>query len=75
MSAEFGMEPKWSLDLSTVDRDDEETWDFNNPAKRLKAVQLLDGDKPDFLPVGQMCNPFCLLNHGWKFNWMPVGKG
>ena len=40
VSAEFGVKPRWSLDLTTVDPDDGEPWDFNNPAKRLKAVEL-----------------------------------
>ena len=74
VSAEFGMSPRWALDLNTVDPDDGEPWDFNNPAKRLKAVQLLERDKPDIIMVGPICKPFCSLNLGWNFDRMPVGK-
>ena len=74
MCQEFGLNPRWALDLQTVDPDDGEPWDFNNPAKRLKAVQLLERDQPDILMVGPICNPFSSLNLGWNFDRMPVGK-
>ena len=74
VSTEFGVKPRWSLDLTTVDSDDGEPWDFNNPAKRLKAVELLKRDEPDLIMVGPICSPFCSLNLGWNFDRMPVEK-
>ena len=74
VSAEFGVDPRWALDLQTVDPDDGEPWDFNNSAKRLKAEELLERDKPDLIMVGPMCNPFCTLSLGWNYDQMTVGK-
>ena len=60
--------------MNTVDPDDGEPWDFNDTAKRLKAVQPLERDKPDMIMLGPICNPFCSLNLGWNFERMSMGN-
>ena len=60
---EMGMRPAWALDLTVVDPDDGEPWDFSVPNKRAKAVKLLDRDKPLMLVACPMCGPFSAINN------------
>ena len=43
--------PGFAFDLTTVDPVDGREWDFNDPAKRLKARERLRQEKPLFLAV------------------------
>ena len=43
---EMGMRPAWALDLTVMDSDDGEPWDFTVAEKRAKAIKLLDRDRP-----------------------------
>ena len=42
----LGLSAGFSLDLIVVDPDDGKTWDFNDPAKRSKALSKVIFEKP-----------------------------
>ena len=67
---EFGLRPQWALDLTEVDRDDGEAWDFNVEAKRTKAVEKLHESRPEMVMLGPTCAPFSSLNIGWNYSRM-----
>ena len=54
--------PGFSLDLTTVDEFDGLPWDFNDPAKRKRALDLVDHQKP-MLVVG---SPACKAHSSWQ---------
>ena len=47
MASEMGLHPAWALDLTVVDPDDGIPWDFNVPAKRRRAFELLEREASD----------------------------
>ena len=63
MAKQVGLEPGWALDLTEVDVDDGQPWDFSVPAKREKAKAKLDADKPFVLMLCPMCGPFSSLQN------------
>ena len=63
MASEMGLHPAWALDLTVVDPDDGIPWDFNVPAKRRRAFELLERDKPAMLIACPMCGPFSTMNN------------
>ena len=46
IATQMGLKPAWALDLTTLDPEDGEPWDFENQVKRQKAKKMLDQDKP-----------------------------
>ncbi len=54
----MGLRPGWSLDLTQVDQEDGQPWDFSVPAKRAKAKEMVTKDKPFLLVLCPMCGPF-----------------
>ena len=72
VAGEFGLKPQRSLDMTVLDRDDGQSWNFNEEDKRRKAVQLLNKDDPDILMLGPTCAPFSSLNIGWNYNRMKI---
>ena len=51
--------PGFALDITCIDPDDGLPWDFDVPAKREKARQLLREEKPLFLIGSPMCTAWC----------------
>ena len=70
----MGLKPAWALDLTTLDPEDGEPWDFDNKDKRHKALRMLDEDKPLLLVVSPMCGPFSAMNN-INYSKMPVDEG
>ena len=58
MASKMGLEPGWSLDLTTNEPDDDQPRDFSYMDKRNKAKTWLRRDKPYMLVTGPMCGPF-----------------
>ena len=54
--------PGFAFDLTTVDPDDGQPWDFNDPAKRAKARRMLREQRP-FLIIG---SPMCRYFSTWQ---------
>ena len=54
-----GLMPGVALDITTVDPDDGEPWDFDQAAKRNKARELLRQQRPLFLIGSPMCTRWC----------------
>ena len=50
--------PSYAFDLTTVDTADGLPWDFNGPAKRLRARMLIRQQKPYLLIGSPMCTAF-----------------
>ena len=63
VAAQMGLKPAWALDLTTLDPEDGEPWDFDDKDKRSKAMRMLDQDKPLLLVVSPMCGPFSAMNN------------
>ena len=63
VASDFGLEPGWSLDLTEVDPDDGEPYDFSVPEKRKKAKKMVDHDKPFCLILSPMCGSFSSLQN------------
>ena len=61
MANKLGFKGKWSLDLTMVDPDDGQPWDLSLGAKRKKAKDMLERDKPMLLVVSPMCGAFSIL--------------
>ena len=57
MASEMGLRRAWALDLTVTDSEDGMPWDFNMPAKRRRAVELLEKEKPAMLIASPMCGP------------------
>ena len=53
--------PGCSLDLTTVDPDDDKPWDFNTQEKRDKAEQIIKYKKVMLLIGSPMCTAFSKL--------------
>ncbi len=51
--------PGFALDLTCTDPHDGKSWDFDDPGKRRRALQLLREQKPLFLIGSPMCTAFC----------------
>ena len=51
--------PGFALDITCVDPDDGEPWDFDRPDKRNKALQMVRDQKPLFLVGSPMCTAWC----------------
>ena len=58
MARKMGLEAGWALDLTEVDPDDNEPWDFSKKEKRDKAMRKLKQDESFMLIVSPMCGPF-----------------
>ena len=65
----MGLRPAWALDLTVVDSEDGMPWDFNLPAKRKRAVEMLDRDRLAMLIACPMCGPFGTMNN---FNYVKM---
>ena len=63
MASEIGLRPAWALDLTVVHSEDGMPWDFKLPAKRKRAVELLDKDKLAMLIACPMSGPFSTMNN------------
>ncbi len=51
--------PGFALDITCQDPDDGKPWDFDDPEKRAKALQLIRDTKPLFLIGSPMCTAWC----------------
>ncbi len=51
--------PGFALDLTCVDPYDGKVWDFDNEAKRRRALKMVREQKPLFLVGSPMCTAFC----------------
>ena len=62
----FGLEPGWSLDLTTHDSDGR-PWDFSQPEMRKRAKKITLAEKPMFVISSPMCtNVSILMNINWN---------
>ena len=67
MAERLGIMPGLSLDLTGVDKDDGQPWDFNVKAKRDKAMNIVFGKQALLLIGSPMCESFSkLMNWNWK---------
>ena len=67
MAERLGIMPGLSLDLTGVDKDDGQPWDFNVKAKRDKAMDIVLGKQALLLIGSPMCKSFSkLMNWNWK---------
>ena len=67
----MGLSAAWSLDLTTVDPEDGMLWEFGLEAKRKRALELLELDKPLLLVACSMCGPFSGLQ---SINYANMGR-
>ncbi|MBS94029.1 MAG: hypothetical protein CL799_06265 [Chromatiales bacterium] len=51
--------PGFALDITCIDPDDGEPWDFDRPEKRQKALHRIRTEKPLFLIGSPMCTAWC----------------
>ena len=61
LANKFKLTPGFALDLSQDDPEDGKPWDFNNSAKRAKAIKLIKEDKPFILIASPPCTPFSIM--------------
>ena len=61
--ADHGLTPGLALDITTIDPDDNQPWDFNNVAKRTKALKLIRETKPLFVIGSPMCRRWSSWQH------------
>ena len=50
MAKQMGMQAGWAYDLTTIDEDDGQPWDFSKADKQAKAKKRVVEDKPFMLP-------------------------
>ena len=62
MAERLKMIPGASLDLTGLDPDDNQPWDFSNPKKRAKAIDLV-ASKESLLVIG---SPMCKAFSRWQ---------
>ncbi len=67
----MGLRAGWALDLTEVDPEDNQPWDFSKEEKRKKAKKLVDQDKPTMLIVCPMCGPFSKLQEVFNYPKLP----
>ena len=60
MTKRLGMKAGWSLDLTSIESDNE-PWDLSRPEKKARAREVLLRDKPFMLIASPMCTAFCRL--------------
>ena len=65
-AAEMNLKEGWAMDLTTVDNEDGLPWDFSQEAKRIRAKEKLEQDKPFMLVASPMCGPFSSLQN-WNY--------
>ena len=58
-----GLTPGLALDLTTTDADDGQPWNFNDPAKRDKALRMIRKLKPLFVIGSPMCTRWSSWQH------------
>jgi len=51
--------PGFAFDITTMDPDTNEPWNFDDPAMRSKARKLLETQRPLFVIGSPMCRAFC----------------
>ena len=66
LASGLGLVPGMALDLSAVDPDDGKAWDFNDPAKRSKALNMVFTQRSLLLIGSPMCSSFSRLQN---LNW------
>ena len=67
MARKLGMDGGWALDLTEVDEEDGQPWDFTKADKRAKAKRLVETDKPFMLIMSPMCGPFSKLQEVFNY--------
>ena len=60
LASKYGMRPGFALDLTVLDTDGE-PWNFDDPEKRRRAMDLLTQTKPKLLIGSPMCRAFSAL--------------
>ena len=73
IASDMGLRPAWALDLTTVDPADGLPWDFSSEAKRKRAKELLEADRPLMLIACPMCGHFSTLMN-WNYAAMDKEK-
>ena len=61
LAGRVGLGRGFALDLTAVDPEDGKPWDFDSPAKRDKALKLLQKERPMLLIGSPMCTAFSRL--------------
>ncbi len=51
--------PGFAMDLTCIDEDDDQPWDFDRADKRQKALERVRREKPLFLIGSPVCTPWC----------------
>ena len=51
--------PGFAFDLTCIDPDDEQPWDFDLESKQIKAMELVRPQKPAMLTGSPMCTAWC----------------
>ena len=61
MAHRFGLSAGFALDLSVNDPDDGLPWDFDNPEKKAKALNMVREQQPMLLIGSPMCKALSIL--------------
>ncbi len=67
MARRMGLKAGWALDLTEVDPEDNQPWDFSIEEKMKRAKKFVDQDKPTMLIVCPMCGPFSKLQEVFDY--------
>ena len=73
MAERLGVMPGLSLDLSGMDPDDGQPWDFNDNKKRAKAMDMVLGKRALLVIGSPMCKAFSRLQN-WNYKRMDPEK-
>ena len=68
----IGLKKGWALDLTEVDPEDGQPWDFSRPDKQLKAKRMLAEDKPFMVIICPMCGHFSRLREVFSYPKQPT---
>ena len=67
MAERLGIIPGLSLDITGCDPDDGKPWDFNDPKKRAKAMDMVLGKRALLVVGSPRCKSFSkLMNWNWS---------
>ena len=61
----YNLRAGFALDLTVIDEDDGEPWNFDDDAIQAKALRRIDEQDPRLLLVSPECGPICSLQ-GWN---------
>ena len=64
--ADYGLDPKFAMDLTTYDASDGQPWDFEVDEVQAKALKRLEEQDPGLVLVSPECGPFCTVQ-SWNY--------